>query len=561
MEDIMFIFAETALPPIEINIILAGFALFVVGIQFLGDGLTEAAGTKINDYIEKYTSNLFMAILVGTVITAIMHSSTAATVISISLVRAGMMSLEQAIGISVGANLGTTMTSLIIGLNVEELGYYFVFVGVVIMVFTKRKQMKNVGNVMFGFGLLFVGLEMMSSKLLVIQEYPQFTDFMFSLKDHPWLALGGSTIATVIINSSTAVIGIVQKLFTTGEMDMIVASAFVYGSNVGTTLTAIVATLGGSVSTRRAGWFHAIYNVIGALLGMIVIVPYSNMITYLNTLMGGTPELAVGLNHFVFNLLSTFLVIPFIPAFIKLLEIIIPGQDNIRSREKIEPMDENLITVFPEGALQLAKNTTIKMADIVIESIETSQRYLGSRDEEEFDVVNQLEEMVNRLDTDITTYLLKIAKSGIHSEVSAENYTKNLEIVKNYERMSDLSTNLVAFYRLVVEEREHFSEEALNDLNTMYQLLVDILRRSLHIYVNEDLTGFEALLRDEEYLDLIEVKYREKHFQRMAEGICTSKVASSIFVDVLGTLERIGDHGVNVARNVYSAVKLHKDDL
>lgn len=557
----MFIFAETALPPIEINIILAGFALFVVGIQFLGDGLTEAAGTKINDYIEKYTSNLFMAILVGTVITAIMHSSTAATVISISLVRAGMMSLEQAIGISVGANLGTTMTSLIIGLNVEELGYYFVFVGVVIMVFTKRKQMKNVGNVMFGFGLLFVGLEMMSSKLLVIQEYPQFTDFMFSLKDHPWLALGGSTIATVIINSSTAVIGIVQKLFTTGEMDMIVASAFVYGSNVGTTLTAIVATLGGSVSTRRAGWFHAIYNVIGALLGMIVIVPYSNLITYLNTLMGGTPELAVGLNHFVFNLLSTFLVIPFIPAFIKLLEIIIPGQDNIRSREKIEPMDENLITVFPEGALQLAKNTTIKMADIVIESIETSQRYLGSRDEEEFDVVNQLEEMVNRLDTDITTYLLKIAKSGIHSEVSAENYTKNLEIVKNYERMSDLSTNLVAFYRLVVEEREHFSEEALNDLNTMYQLLVDILRRSLHIYVNEDLTGFEALLRDEEYLDLIEVKYREKHFQRMAEGICTSKVASSIFVDVLGTLERIGDHGVNVARNVYSAVKLHKDDL
>lgn len=557
----MFIFAQAALPPIEINIILCGFALFVVGIQFLGDGLTEAAGTKINDYIEKYTSNLFMAILVGTVITAIMHSSTAATVISISLVRAGMMSLEQAIGISVGANLGTTMTSLIIGLKVEDLGYYFVFFGVMVMVFSKRKQLKNAGNVLFGFGLLFVGLEMMSSKLLLIQEYPQFTDFMYSLKDHPWLALGGSTLATIVINSSTAVIGIVQKLFTTGDMDMIVASAFVFGSNVGTTLTAIVATLGGSVSTRRAGWFHAIYNVIGALLGMLVIIPYSSMITYINTLIGGTPELAVGLNHFVFNLVSTLLVIPFIPYFIKLLEVLIPGEDNIRSREKIEPMDENLITVFPEGALQLSKNTTIKMADIVIESIETSQRYLMSRDEEEFDVVNQLEEMVNRLDTDITTYLLKIAKAGIHSETSAENYTKNLEIVKNYERMSDLSTNLVAFYKLVVEEREEFTEEALNDLNTMYQLLLDILRRSLKIYTEEDLTGFDALLRDEEYLDLIEVKYREKHFQRMTEGICTSKVASSIFVDILGTLERIGDHGVNVARNVYSAVKLHKGDL
>ena len=238
----------------------------------------------------------------------------------------------------------------------------------------------------------------------------------------------------------------------------------------------------------------------------------------------------------------------------------IPGQDNIRSREKIEPMDENLITVFPEGALQLAKNTTIKMADIVIESIETSQRYLMSRDEEEYDVVHQLEEMINRLDTDITSYLLKIAKSGLQSESFAENYTKNLEIVKNYERMSDLSTNLVGFYKMMIEARENFTEDALNDLNTMYQLLLDILHRSTKIYEEEDLSGYEALIRDEEYLDLIEMKYREKHFQRMTEGICTTKVASSIFVDVLGTLERIGDHGVNVARNVNSAVKLHRDD-
>lgn len=556
----MFILGTATPPPIEFNIILCGFALFLVGIQFLGDGLTEAAGTKINDYIEKYTSNLFMAILVGTIITAIMHSSTAATVISISLVRAGMMSLEQAIGISIGANLGTTMTSILIGLNIEELGYYFVFVGAIVMVFTKRKKYKSLGHVLFGFGLLFVGLEMMSSKLLVIQEYEQFQSFMYSLKDHPWLALGGSTIATIVINSSTAVIGIVQKLFTTGEMDMIVASAFVFGSNVGTTLTAVVASVGGSVSTRRAGWFHAIYNVAGALVGMILIVPYSNFITYLNTAMNGTPELAVGLNHFVFNLASTVLVIPFVPAFIKFLEFLIPGEDNIRSREKIEPMDENLITVFPEGALQLAKNTTVKMADIVIESIETSQRYLHSRDEEDYDVVMQLEELVNRLDTDITTYLLKIAKSGLQNEDFAETYTKNLEIVKNYERMSDLSTNLVNFYKMTIEERETFTEDAIHDLDTMYQLLIDIMNRSLKIFVEEDLNGYDAVIRDEEYLDLIEKKYREKHFQRMAEGICQTKVASSIYVDILGTLERIGDHSVNVARNVNSAVKLHTND-
>lgn len=548
------------LAPIEINVILGGFALFLVGIHFLGDGLTEAAGSRISDYIEKYTSNIFMAIIVGTIITAIMNSSTAATVISISLVRAGMMSLKQAIGISVGANLGTTMTSLIIGLNIEEYGYYFVFAGAILLVFSKRKLWKDIGSVAFGFGLLFVGLEMMSEKLLVIQDYPWFNNFMYSLKDQPWFALGGSTLATVIINSSTAVIGIVQKIFSTGDMDMIVASAFVFGSNVGTTLTAVVASAGGSVSTRRAGWFHALYNVIGALIGMIIIVPYSSFVQYLNTLMGGTPELAVGLNHFVFNFASTVLVIPFIPAFIKLLEVLIPGQDNIRNREKLEPLDETLITVFPEGALQLAKNTTVKMADIVIESIQTSQSYMHSRDTEEYDVVMQLEEMVNRLDTDITTYLLKIAKAGVNSPDMAEAYTKNLEIVKNYERMSDLSTNLVEFYALMVEAREEFSTEAKEDLDTMYQLLIDMLQRSLKIFVNEDLKGYDVLLQDEEYLDLIEDKYREKHFKRMADGICDTKVGSSIFVDTLGIIERIGDHGVNVARNVNSAVKQHANN-
>lgn len=556
----MFLLGTTP-PPIELNMILAGFALFLVGIQFLGDGLTDVAGTKISDYIEKYTSNLFMAIVVGTIITAIMNSSTAATVISISLVRAGMMTLEQAIGISVGANLGTTMTSLIIGLNVEDMGYYFVFFGVLVMVFTKRKKYKDIGHIMFGFGLLFVGLEMMSSKLLVIQEYDQFHNFMYSLKDQPWLALGGSTLATILINSSTAVIGIVQKLFTTGEMDMIVASAFVFGSNVGTTLTAVVASVGGSVSTRRAGWFHALYNIIGALIGMLIIVPYSSLITSLNTMISGSPEFAVALNHFVFNFASTLLVIPFVPAFIRMLTIMLPGEDNIRSREKIEPMDENLITVFPEGALQLAKNTTIKMADIVLESIETSQRYLLSRDTEEYEVVMQLEELVNRLDTDITTYLLKIAKTIDSNETFAENYTKNLEIVKNYERISDLSTNLVEFYKITVENKESFSQDAMQDLNTMYQLVIDMLNRALKIFKDEDFSGYDALIRDEEYLDLIEKKYREKHFQRMAEGICDTKIGSSVFVDILTILERVGDHGVNVARNVHSAVKIHKNEL
>lgn len=547
-------------PTLEINVILSGFALFIIGIHYLGDGLTEAAGPRINEYIEKYTSNLFMAMLVGTLITAIMNSSTAATVISISLVRAGLMRLDQAIGISVGANLGTTMTSLIIGLNIEELGHYFVFIGVLILLLSNRKQLKNWGTVLFGFGLLFVGLEMMSDKLLVIQEFEWFQNGMFALKDNPWLALGGSTVATAMINSSTAVIGIVQKLFVTGDMDMIVASAFVYGSNVGTTLTAIVASLGGSVATRRAGWFHALYNIVGALIGMIIIVPYSSFITWLNVVLEGTPEMAIALNHLVFNLASMVLVIPFIPASIRALEFLIPGEDRIVKRGKLEPLDENLIDVFPEAALQLAKKSTLQMAELVHEGVSTSQRFLHSRDQEDYDVVHQLEAMVNKLDTEITMYLLKIAKSGMNNEIVAEEYTKTLEIVKNYERISDLAVNLVEFYSFAIEERETFMDDALNDLDTMYQLVYSMLDRALEIYKTDDLAMYDALIQDENYLDLIEAKYREKHFQRMAEGIDTTKIAATVFVDILSNLERIGDHGVNVARNVNSAIKYHEND-
>ena len=547
-------------PKLELDIILGGFALFIVGVQILGDGLTEAAGTKINYYIEKYTSNLFMAILVGTVISAIMHSSTAATVISISLVRAGLMTLEQAIGISIGANIGTTMTSIMIGLDVSEYGYWIVFIGGMILIFSNNKLWKTWGNVLFGLGMLFVGLEMMSSKLLVIQEFDVFNNFMYSLKDHPWLALFGSTAATAVIQSSTAVVGITQKLFLTGEMDMIVVSAFVFGSNVGTTLTAILASLGGSISTKRAGYFHALYNVAGALIGMVLIVPYSNMITWMNDLINGAPEMAVALNHLVFNVLSMVFVIPFVPGLIKVLSILIPGEDRIRSREKIEPLDENLIDVFPEGALQLVKNTTIKMSELVLESIESSQNYLHSRNEEDFQDVMQIESMVNQIDTNVVAYLLKIAKSGIQNEENAEMYTRYLEVVKNYERISDLSTNLVEFYQTIFEVDESFSEEAMEDLDTMYQLLINMVERSANIFEHEDFSRYDSLIKDEDYLDMIEAKYKEKHYRRMAEGICDTKVASSLFVDILGTLERIGDHGVNVARNVFSVVKYHEED-
>ncbi|MDE8162587.1 Na/Pi cotransporter family protein [Erysipelothrix rhusiopathiae] len=533
---------------IAFNVILGGFGMFLLGIKLLGDGFKDAAGSKIRDYIERYTGNLLSAILVGTVITALMQSSTAATVISISLVRAGLMSLEAAIGISVGANLGTTVTALMIGLNIEAMGYYFVFIGAIILL--TKKRYKSVGQIFFGLGITFVGLELMSDQLIILQDVPQFEAYLVKMSDNPWLALLAGTIGTAVINSSMAVIALVQKIYAGGGMSMVAASAFVYGSNVGTTLTAILASAGGSVSTKRAGWFHALYNVIGALITMLFIYPYSNFILYLNGKMGGSPEMAVGINHFVFNLIWVVEIIPFIPACIRLLKILIPGEDRIKEREKIEALDYELIKTFPDGAFQLAQKQTLQMADLVVESFETTHDYLTTRDDEDFDVIGQLEEMVNELDYNLTRYLLAIAKDTQLDGRMAEQYSTSVDIVKNIERMGDITTNIAGFYERIFENRGTFSDEALYDLETMYKLVLDMIQRSFKILKSDSLQGYEKLVQDEDYLDLIDVKYRERHFHRISDGICDDPIASSLYVDILASLERLGDHCINIVEKV-----------
>lgn len=542
---------QAMLSDIRIHVILAGVGLFILGIEYLGDGLQGISGPKIRDYIEKYTGNIFSAILVGTVITALIQSSTATTIISISLVRAGLMRLEQAIGISVGANLGTTVTSIMAGFDIEAFGYYALFIGAVIIFVAKRDFWKNMGLLVFGFGGVFVGLDLLSGELAILGQLEAFTDIMTFMSQNPWLALLTATVATAIINSSAAVTLIVQAIYAAGGMDMVAASAFVFGSNIGTTLTAVMAAIGGSVATRRAGWFHALYNVIGALVMMPFILQYSNFIEWLNHQMGGTPMMAVALNHFMFNLIWVVAIIPLIPTCIKILKKLIPGEDKVRERQKLV-LDYELIETYPEGAMQIADKAILNMSDLVIEMVETSRHFLTSKDMEDFDVVMQLEDMVNAADHDITKYLLEIAKATAQTEI--EGFSTNLENVKNLERIADLTQNTVESFKVIYVNRESFTEEAINDLDTMFGLVIDMLKRSMTIFETNDLSAYQTLSQDEEYLDLLDAKYRERHFRRMAEGVCVHQHASALFVDLLSILERMGDHSANIADYVHGGL-------
>lgn len=543
-----------------IGFIIGGLSIFIYGINLMSDGLKSIAGYRIREYIEKYTSNLFMSIIVGTIISAILHSSSAVTVISISLVRAGLMRLEQAIGITIGANIGTCATSIMIGLNIEQFAYYIVFIGVVIMFLAKKKTMGYIGKVVLGFGLIFVGLQIMSDQMIIFSKEEWFTDAMATLGKNPWLALLGGTIATGIMQSSTAVIGVVQKLFTTGAITPAAGAAFIFGANVGTCITAVIAALGGSISTKRAAWFHVVYNIAGALIGMLVLTPFVRLTDWVNLVLNGSHEMYIAQAHFIFNVASTILVIPFVRYCVIILEKLIPGSDHHDTKiENIDELDDTLIDKLPVGALAVAKKNTLRMGRNVITNIKLSYGYLISKKNDDYDEILEIEALVDKYDTRLSKYLLKVAQHPTLAQKQTNEYFKNFQIIKNLERISDIVNNLADYYKLVYDEKGKFSNEAIRDLEEMYNLSLSMVEDALNIYERDSAATVLPLLNEKEKtLNELEIDCRQRHLERMRDGICEDNIAASVLIDILSSIERIGDLALNTANSTISVYKDHK---
>jgi len=542
---------------IDFSLIIGGFALFIYGVTTMGDGFKNLAGSKVRLYIEKYTSTTLMAIIIGALISGILHSSTAVTVISISLVRAKLMKLEQAIGITVGANIGTTFTSILIGLNIEAYAYYIVFVGVVLFILAKKESLITWGRILLGFGLIFVGLELMGNQLSLVAQIEGFEGMMQWLGNNPWLALGGGTIVTAVAQSSTVVIGIVQKLFAVDGISAIAAVAFIFGANIGTCLTAILASVGGGVETKRAAWFHAVYNILGALIGMVLIVPFMQLVDWTISIINGSPEMYIADAHFLFNFISTILVFPFVNQCVKLLQFLFPGEDE-ENIQVVPDFDETFITELPEQAVALVKDAVIKMSDVVKTVLHTTEKYLNTKDDELKEEVINYESIINEYDTKISSYLIKMAQRASHSSLLTNSYYSHLQVVKHLERMGDVSTNLLEFYEMAYNENETFSEDALVDLTAMYNQLYIMIDEALNIFKDKSDEKVNALELLEDELDELEYKARESHFTRQRDGECTTNVASSVYIDILSSLERIGDHSISIAEVTLDLVEHHE---
>ena len=548
------------LSSLQWNLIAGGLAIFLFGISLMGDALTNFAGPKMRGYVEKYTSNPIKGVFVGIIITGLIQSSSATTVIAISFVRAGIMSLEQAIGVILGANIGTTVTSILIGFDLEHYSYYIILIGVIVTMLSTKRKKKYIGEILTGFGLLFIGLQMMGSSLSALKDIPGFEKVVANMAQNPIIAVIIGAGLTALIQSSSAFIGITQSLYASGAIDLNVALALMFGANIGTCITAILASLGGSLSARRTSLFHIMFNVFISLVFVILIVPYRNLVELIAGAIGANKLMTIAVGHFTFNFIGMVVFLPLINPVAKFLRKVIPGKDSILTDlGKIE-LDERLIDRFPAAALDQINVAIIQESVVALENLKAGKEFLNTGDKKYYETVKEAETMINDMDTRIQAYILNLAQNQAPLDLEAQMQTY-LQVQINLERVSDLSENLVEYFNEINESGSKYTAEAISDLNDMYDLLINNLVSSVEIFENKDIALYRKLKEDEAALDLLEIKLRKSHYERLKNGIDMTTMASYVYNDILSTMERLGDHAFNMARITMDPVKIHKANI
>ncbi|WP_294579532.1 Na/Pi cotransporter family protein [uncultured Thomasclavelia sp.] len=529
--------------------ILAGLGLFLFGIKYMGDGLKSYSGDKLKRIIEKCTSSHLKGILIGAFITCLIQSSSGTTALAIGLIRSGLMTFNQSMGIIMGANIGTVITSVFVGLNISQYSVYFIIFGAIFLLFSKNKKTNYLGQVILGFGCLFYGLDVMSENLSNIAQVPEFIQIANYLSQNPLLALIGGVVLTATIQSSSAMIAIVQQMYAIKAINISVALPFLFGSNIGTTITAILASIGGTIDAKRAAFFHVLFNITGAIIFMFLLTPFTYFIEQLAISFNISASLQLSIAHLLFNIITTVIVYPLIPVVFKLVNKLITSKKPAL-QINLSELDSNVVNLFPSHALAISKNKTIEMANITLETIKSIKSYFQSKNMEIKENVYELEEMINTFDQKITDYLILINHETLNDQESNE-YIINMKTVKDFERIGDLCINILKYFEAIYDEKEDFSHEARIDLETMINLDIDMLEHAIFAYQQADYDTINYVNEKETTLDYFNKKAKLRHIKRVGSGHESSPLVNSTYVDILANLERIGDHCQNIAQANY----------
>ena len=526
---------------------LGGLGLFLYSIKTMGDGLQQAAGDRLRYYIDKYTSNPFLGVLVGIVVTALIQSSTGVTVITVGLVSASLLTLRQAIGIIMGANIGTTVTSFIIGFKLGEYALPLIFLGTMFLFFTKNRTANNIGRILFGVGGIFYALNLISAGMSPLKDLPQFKEYMVTLGQNPILGVVAGAVITVLIQASSATIGILQGLYAGGFLDLKGALPVLFGDNIGTTLTVIIAAAGANISAKRVAATHVTFNVLGTILCLILLGPFTSMIEYFQALLHLSPEMTIAFSHGAFNVSNTIVQFPFIGALAYFVTKLIPGEDEV---VKYEPLylDEQLIKQAPSIALGNAKKELLHLGNYAVKAFDLSYDYIINSDEKVAEKGHKTEEAINTIDEKLTRYLISLSSEAL-SQKESEVLTNILDSSRDLERIGDHAEALINLNDYLQRKNVQFSNSALEELEDIYRQTSDFVKDALESVENNDLEMAESLIERHEAINKMERVLRKTHIKRLNNGECSTQAGVN-FIDIISHYTRVSDHAMNLAEKV-----------
>lgn len=522
--------------------VAGGLGLFLYGMQLMGDGLQKAAGDRLRRLLEVLTGVPIVGVFVGAIVTVLVQSSSATTVMVVGFVNAGLMNLAQAIGVIMGANIGTTITAQLVSLKLTDLALPAVAVGFLLTMLGRTRSQKQIGQVILGFGVLFLGMTVMSDGLRPLRTNPLFKRYMVEFGQNPLLGVVAGMVFTAAIQSSSAFTGLVISLALQELIGLNSAVTLILGSNIGTCITALLASIGTNLTARRAALAHVMFNVFGVVLFLPFVTPFSNFIA-------GTADTVAhqaANAHTFFNVLVVALLLPFVKPFSRLVARILPGEEGTVSYGP-RYLDPHILNT-PSVALGQVTKELIRMGNTALAMLDDVYTAFRTGNTEYLKYSEQKEAAINALEHDIVMYLVKLSQKSLSDEQS-RRLNALLNISNDIERIGDHAENIQELADYKQQNRLPFSAEAIVELDDMHARVKSIVQTAIQALAEDDVDLARDIMRREDEIDQLEKKLRSSHICRLNDNVCHPS-SGIVFLDVISNLERIADHANNIAEAI-----------
>ena len=520
--------------------LIGGLGLFLYGMKLMGDGLENSAGDKLKGILEKITSNRFIGVLVGALVTAVIQSSSATTVMVVSFVNAGLMTLMQAAGVIMGANIGTTITAQMVSFKLDAIAPLVIGIASIIVITSKKKKTRDLGNIALGFGILFMGMGLMSSSMQPLAEATWFQEFILVIGTNRILGVLAGLAMTAVVQSSSATTGILVALATTGAIDMGVALPIIFGCNIGTCVTALLASIGANKTAKKAALIHLFFNIGGTLIFLPFMDPLIKFVQ------GTDSNVArqVANAHTIFNVTVTVILFPFAGYLVKLANKILPGEDEIEKEGAIY-LDKRSLQTPVIACGQVAKET-VRMANKSKENLKLAMNAFMEKDEAAIEKVYHNEKIINALEKEITDYLIELSQLDL-PEDEIKTFAATYHVINDVERIGDHAKNIADLATEKINGKIEIGTNATNELNSMYEKTLKALDHAISMYEKKDLEPKNNIEKNEEEINKLEKILRKNNIDRLNNKVCSAK-SGVIFLDLISNLERIGDHANNIGK-------------